>query len=523
MPPLYPLPGSLSRRSFITGSTSLAAALLLSSRLGAAAIDPKFSDYPFKLGIASGDPSPDGFVLWTRLAPSPLVNGGGMPADDVAVDWEVFADEALRQPIQSGRAVALAEWAHSVHVEVAGLEPDRWYWYRFKSGGELSQIGRARTMPAADTLAPRLRFAFVSCQHYEAGFYTAYEHLAREDIDLVVHLGDYIYEGAGRENFPRRHGTPEPVSLDDYRNRYALYKTDAALQNAHAVAPWIVTPDDHEVENNYAGLIPQNPAETTPEAFALRRAAAYQAYYEHMPLRRTSLPSGPGMQLFRRLAFGSLATFHVLDTRQYRTDQPCGDGRKPPCPESYDEHATLLGETQRRWLFDALEDHTARWNILAQQIMMARVDRVTGEGVGYSMDQWPGYENERRLVLRQLRDAATPNPIVISGDIHSNWANELLADFDQPDSPPVAVEFVGTSISSDGNGIDRPKGLDALLAENPFVKFHNAERGYVLCDVTPDLWRADFRTVAYVDRPGAPLQTRASFEVAAGHPALKRV
>ncbi len=525
-PPLYPQPGALhwSRRDFLAGSASFAAAALLSNRaFGAAQAAPGFASYPFTLGVASGDPAPDGVVLWTRLAPRPREVGGGMPPEPVAVDWQVAEDEGMTRVVQRGTATAAPAWAHSVHVEVAGLRPERWYWYQFKAGGEISPKGRTRTMPASGAAAERLRFAFASCQKYETGYYTAFEHMTREDLDLVVHLGDYIYEKGG-DGGVRPHGAPEIFTIDDYRARYAVYKSDPHLQAAHAMAPWIVTWDDHEVSNNYAGAIPEYPERKDAADFLQRRAAGYQAYYEHMPLRRSALPSGPDMLLYRRLEFGRLASFHVLDTRQYRTDQPLGDGLKPVSPVLLDEKGTMLGERQRAWLTDGLQRSPAGWNILAQQVMMARVDSQPGPEFVTSMDKWGGYEAERRRVLRQFRDDRVTNPVVITGDIHCNWANELSADFDSPSAPPVGVEFVGTSITSGGDGGDHGKySTPEMLGENPAVKYFNNERGYVRCEVTPGQWRTDYRTVPYVSRPGAPLQTRASFVVESGRSVLNRV
>jgi alkaline phosphatase D len=347
--------------------------------------------------------------------------------------------------------------------------------------------------------------------------------MAREDLDLVVHLGDYIYEKGG-DGGVRPHGMPEIFTLDAYRTRYGIYKSDPHLQAAHAMAPWIVTWDDHEVSNNYANDIPEYPERISTADFLKRRAAAYQAYYEHMPLRRSALPSGPDMLLYRRLEYGRLASFHVLDTRQYRTDQPEGDGVKPVTPAVLDEKGTILGERQRVWLDQGLQHSAAGWNILAQQVMMMRLDLQPGPGVATSMDKWGGYEAERRRVLRQFRDLRVKNPIVITGDIHCNWANELTTDFDSPDALPVGVEFVGTSITSGGDGGDGNHGKNyppEVLAENPAVKFYNNERGYVSCEVTPQAWQAHYRTVPYVSRPGAPLQTRASFVVESGRSILQ--
>ncbi len=512
----------MNRRTFLAGSATFATAALLStSRLGGAvSAAARLGAYPFSLGVASGDPAPDSVVLWTRLAPRPLEPGGGMPATPVEVSWTIAEDEALSRVVGSGKAVANPQWAHAVHVEAGGLRPDRWYWYQFKAAGETSPKGRTRTLPAPSSLPEKLRFAFASCQHYESGYYTAYEHMVRENPDLIVHLGDYIYEGAARDGGIRRHNSPEIFTLDDYRARYSLYRLDPALQAAHAAAPWIVTWDDHEVMNNYAGDIPGRPA--TREEFLRRRAAAYQAYFEMMPLRRAQLPSGPDMLLYRRLSYGRLAAFNVLDTRQYRTDQPQGDGRKPYSDVLLDPKGTMLGAKQREWLSAGLERSPATWNVLAQQVMMARVDVKVGEGVEHSMDQWPGYEFERRRVLRHLQEKRIANPVVLTGDIHTHWANELVDDFTQPQSKPVGVEFVGTSISSGGDGGPMPASREGTTGENPFVKFLNGERGYVSCEVTPQRWLTHFRTVPYVTRRGAPLQTPASFVVSAGNPKLEK-
>jgi alkaline phosphatase D len=511
-----------NRRDFlIAGSSVVAWPLLAAPATAGFRRHVNLKDYPFKLGVASGDPLPDGFVLWTRLAPEPLT-GGGMPAESIEVAWQVATDERMSKVVARGAAVAGPELAHSVHVEVAGLEPDRWYFFQFSAAGETSPLGRARTAPRLDASPERLRFAFASCQHFEDGLYTAYEHMAKEDLDLIVHLGDYIYEGAAKLLRVRKHVDSECESLDGYRNRHAQYKTDPHLQAAHAHCPWIVTWDDHEFDNNYAGSVSEQ-LKVDPVAFLERRARAYQAYYEHMPLRRAQFPEGPDMRLYRRLEFGRLANFLVLDERQYRTDQPCGDENKPPCPAVYDPHATLLGEPQEQWLYANLRDSPARWNVLAQQVMMARVDRVPGEVVAYSMDQWPGYEQNRQRVLKFFAESKPANPVVLTGDIHANWVNDLQVNCDDRRSPVVATEFVGTSISSGGDGAETRKDTAGVLAENPFVKFYNSERGYVSCDVTPAEWKSHYRVVEYVTRPGAPLVTRKTFVVESGRPGAQAV
>jgi len=512
-------PSPLSRRSFLIAAAATVGGLhgCASSNAGS----PRFSDNPFRLGIASGDPAPDGAVLWTRLVPRPAQPDGGLGRDAIEVAWTLAEDETFSTGVRNGTALAIPELAHSVHVEVSGLSPDRPYWYRFTAGGQQSETGRTRTLPAIGAMPARVRFALASCQNWEQGLFTAYRHMLKEDVDFVFHVGDYIYETVAKITVFRKHPGTECMSLDDYRLRYSLYKADPALREMHAAVPWMVTPDDHEVDNNYANAISEE-LNVKPDDFLIRRAAAYQAYYEHQPLRRMSVPKGPDMLLHRRVPWGALADFHILDTRQYRSDQPCGDGNKPPCPESLDPSQTIMGTAQRDWLFDGLKTSGAAWNVLAQQVMMARVDRKAGEGVAYSMDQWPGYEMERRKVLKHFHDARVRNPIVLSGDIHSNWANELIADFDDLDSKIVGHEFVGTSISSGGDGLAAPKTLQQTYAENPFVRFHNAERGYVLCEATAKEWRTDYRTVPFVVKPGAPINTRASFVVESGKTGLHR-
>lgn len=481
---------------------------------------PRFSAYPFSLGVASGDPTDNGVVLWTRLAPDPL-RGGGMPPAAVEIDWTIAEDEAMGRPVQRGTALATPELGHSVHVEAEGLRPDRWYWYQFRAGGEYSPLGRTRTAPAAGAANDRLKFGFCSCNHYEEGYFTAYRHMAEEDLDLVFHLGDYIYEYEGHEDHVRMHTGSEIDTLDDYRNRYALYKSDPDFQAIHAAAPFVVTTDDHEVDNNYAGHISEG--DDPVSAFLRRRANAYQAYYEHMPLRRAAMPQGPDMRLYRRLDFGTLAGFSVLDTRQYRTDQPCGDQSGPRCPAVFDEAATLMGADQESWLFSGLAASDARWNIIPQQVMVAPVDRRPGPEERFSMDQWSGYDAARHRFVELLGGPRPSNPVVLTGDIHSNWVNDIKADFEDPASTTIGTELVVTSISSGGDGADTRDGTAAMLAENPFVKFFNGQRGYVTCELSTTSLKADYRVVDYVSQPDAPVSTRASFLVANGRPGAQRL
>ena len=475
-------------------------------------VRPRFVADPFTLGVASGDPAPDGFVLWTRLAPDPLT-GSPVGQANVDVQWEIGSDEGMQRVVRRGRSVASPDFAHAVHAEVDGLEPDRWYWYRFIVAGEASPIGRARTMPRRDARPERLRFVFASCQHYEQGYYAAHRHLAAESIDFVAFLGDYIYE-SNTVNPVRRHGSTEPSSLEEYRARYALYKRDADLQAAHAAFPWIVTFDDHEVDNNYVGLIPQD--RVSEVDFRLRRAAAYRAYYEHMPLRRSSLPRGPDMLLYRALNFGRLASFQVLDTRQYRSDQSCGDGRRPVCDEWARTDRTVLGERQERWLDRGLSRGQATWNVLAQQIMMVPFEVDPAPVEAYNMDSWSGYPAARRRLTDMITERRVPNVVTITGDVHASYASEIPADYRTPGSPPVAVEYVGTSLTSGGNGLDAIPRVVEALGSNPWMKYHNARRGYVRCEVTPDAWHSEYRLLPAVDSRDAPIETRASFTTPAG-------
>jgi alkaline phosphatase D len=506
-----------NRRQFVLAGASLAVVPWLGSLAqGAVRRKTTFSVDPFALGVASGDPAADGVVLWTRLTQAPL-EGGGMPPEAFEVTWEVAKDDSMREVVQRGVELATPQLAHSVHVELRGLEPNRPYWYRFSVGDAQSPIGRTRTAPAADAQLDKLRFAFASCQHYETGLYTAYEHMCRDDVDLVVHLGDYIYDQASTDGRVRKHVGPELNTLEHYRNRYGQYKSDEHLRAMHTLAPWLVVWDDHEFDNNCAGCFCEDP-QVSMEEFLLRRANAYQAYYEHMPLRRRHLPKGSDMRLYRRVNYGRLAEFQMLDTRQYRSDQPNGDGRKPLTGDAISPKATMLGPEQERWLANSLLQSTSRWNVLAQQVMMGRANRDSKESPLYSMDQWAGYDVPRRRLLEYLASRQISNPVVLTGDIHSNWVNDLKVDFDRSDDRTVATEFVGTSISSGGNGRARPKNHDEILANNPFVRFHNTERGYVRCTVTPYEWRSDYQVVEYIDRPGAPAITRASFVVENGRP-----
>ncbi|MFI5935616.1 alkaline phosphatase D family protein [Actinoplanes sp. NPDC051494] len=523
-----PLPEKLhlpiSRRMFVSGAATVAASPLLVTPEGGHIRIPshmgeKLPAGLFTLGVASGDPLPDGVVLWTRLAPAPLT-GGGMPDKPVAVEWEIAEDDRFRRGRRRGVTTADPRLGHSVHVDVRGLRPDAEYHYRFRAGKQISPAGRTRTAPAARSRPHHLRFAFASCQDYQAGFYTAYQHLANEDLAFVAFLGDYIYEGARNPNAARHHeGTGEPYSLEQYRNRHAQYKTDADLQAAHAAFPWIVTFDDHELDNNWADEVPQDPALQTPEAFRARRIAAFQAYYEHMPLRRTSLPSGLDIQVYRRLRFGSLASLHVVDTRQYRSDQPA------TLEAAQDPSLTMTGAEQERWLVDGLESAGSRWNLLANQVMWASNDRKAGPEQVFDFDNWDGYRVQRRRLLERFGAGRVSNPVVLTGDRHCTWACDLRPDFDDPSSPIVGAEITGTSITSGGNPDTAAfhATYDPIMADSPHWRYIDNQRGYVVCDVTATRMVSSLRLVDTVWAPSASVRTAAEFVVEAGRPGITAV
>jgi alkaline phosphatase D len=510
----------MHRRDFLLDVARLAALCAVVPNDWRVTLRPRFADYPFSLGIASGDPTATSVMLWTRLAPRPHDPDGGMAGLRVGVNWEVSDDESFATIVKRGRATAAPELGNSIHVDVDGLAPDRWYFYRFTAMDATSPIGRLRTAPAAGAATP-LRLGFNSCQHYEQGLYTALHHMSREDVDLIAHLGDYIYEYGPTPGRVRQHNSTEITTLELYRGRYALYKTDPMLQQAHARCPWIVTWDDHEVDNNYAGLVGENLMESE-EQMRARRAAAYQAWWEHQPVRVPRVKSWTDLTITRTFDWGALATLHMLDSRQYRSDQACNDQRtKVPCGTWAEPTRTLLGSAQESWLARGLAASRARWQVLGNQVMVTPADSTPGSDVTLPMDTWAGYPAAKARLLRSIATHAPNRTVVITGDVHASWANEIRGT--APGAPMIGAEFVGTSITSGGDGSERTEFFtDAVASDNPHVKWHNNRRGYVMCEITPDTWRTSFRTVPFVTRPDAPIETASVWRLTRGRPGMER-
>lgn len=453
---------------------------------------------PFTLGVASGDPDSTSVVLWTRLT-------GELPADGIDVEWEIEGRGG--STLGGGVVRAGPSTGGSVHVVVDVAEPVT---YRFRAGGHESAAGIAAPIGALDSF----RIATATCQHWETGFYAAHRDIADWAPDLVVFLGDFIYEGAASpigEGRVRSHEGPEPVDLDAYRARYATYLSDAHLQASRAACPWLVIWDDHEVENNYAGLHPQDPTEAT--AFPERRAMAYQAWWEHTPTRLAAPdPTAVDYPIYRGLDVGNLLTISALDGRQYRSDQVCDATLDvgPPCPRWDDPARTMLGPEQEAWLAGRFASTTSRWNCVVQQTVMTDL-RFAGTGGILNYDQWDGYSPARDRVLA----GAPADLVVLTGDIHLAGVG-LLGD--PTGASPTGVEFVTTSISSSGTV---PADLQPVLAGYPnVVEAELTKRGYTRHTVTPEAWTAEYRTVDDVTDPESAVSTWKTFVVAHGSPGV---
>ena len=473
------------------------------------------ADVPrFALGVASGQPHAHGMVLWTRLS------GTGLP-EHVAVRWELARDAGFRTIVARGEELADAAWAHSVHAEPAGLEPARWYWYRFEALGAQSMVGRTRTAPAPDAAVAALNFAIASCQRWDVGHYSAWRHIAAENLDLVMFLGDYIYEyPSTSKSLGATESSTKVRTLAQYRARYALHKSDPALQAAHAAVPWLLVWDDHEVGNDYAGLQGQE----LESEFEAQRAAAYRAYWEHMPFPKAARPVGAEMRITGRLDWGRLARIHLLDDRQYRDPQACpkpGRGGSntvalADCAALLDPRRSLLGPAQEHWLAEGW-DLARPWNLLAQQTLMARCSRTaTVNGAGhYWTDGWDGYAPARARLLGTVAQRRVPGVVVLGGDVHSNYVADLKTDFDDAKAPVVASEYCGTSITS----LSKAQHLlDAILPFNPHIHYGRSDqRGYMRFALDASALQMQVRVVdARV--PDSGVSTAARFVTEAARP-----
>lgn len=475
---------------------------------------PRWTANPFALGVASGQPRPDSVVLWTRLVPSQADDAIGDGA--LVVKHEIFADAELRRPVARGETVTDASRAHSVHVVAQGLQPQRDYWYRFTCGNGVSKVGHTRTAPAEGADVRRMRFALGSCQHYEQGYFAAHREIGGRELDFVLFVGDYIYEGSNPNNAIRQHGTRTPHTLDQYRDRHALYKSDADLQAAHAAHPWILTWDDHEVVNDYAD--DRDPAYTEPERFLRRRAAAYQAYFEHMPLALP--PQGAAMRIHDRFAWGRLAELWTLDCRQFRSHHACPDPERDhgrtlvECAELDDGKRTMLGADQERWIKQGLAGSTRQWKLVGQSTQMSAAGFDTPEGRKVWTDGWDGYPEARRRFLQGADSAGVRDLVVLGGDVHRHVAADLRVRSNDRASPIVASEFVGGSVTSRGASL---ASMDRMRRDNPDVKHARGdERGYALFELTPGRMQCEFRTTQHPVQERATFATQASYVVEAG-------
>ncbi len=508
-----------TRRGVLIGAGSLALAASL-SRLPldlAYGTPVKHHSDPFTLGVASGDPLHDSIVLWTRLAPEPLRADGGMEPRPVEVRWEVAKDPSMRRLVRRGRTTAWPSFAHSVHVEVDGLDDGREYFYRFTTGSAASQVGRTRTAPRGRV--SELTFSFVSCQKWDDGFYPAYREIAREDHDFVMHLGDYTYEyGIANDTGPRMPNLPpefvtETETLERYRLQHALYKTDPHLKAAHRAHPFIVVWDDHEVQNDYTG---------DPFWFG-RRTNAYRAFYEHLPMRQESIPRGKDMPIYRKVTWGDLAEFSMLDTRQYRSNPPSGFGEAERLPEAFKPVHTMLGPPQEQWLLNNLRRSDARWNFVGNQVLMAELDHdghAPGDDLFWN-DSWDGYPAARNRITEFLKDERIRNAVILTGDWHSTFANDVKENYEDPRARTVAAEFVTPSVTSNGDAEVYGPYYGPMIKFNPHIRFFDGDRhGSMKARLRRDELEVDWRIADKVGDPNARVRTLRTFAVESGRPGI---
>jgi alkaline phosphatase D len=512
---------SFDRRRFLAYAwrgvgASLALALLPGEELFAA---PRLGRNPFTLGVASGDPMADGAVLWTRIAPEPA-EIGRLGRRAIPVGWRVATDPGMRHVVARGVAIASAELAHSVHVEVCGLRSRRDYFYQFDLREEESAIGHFRTAPEPHDDVREVKFAFATCQDWPSGHYTAYRDMAARDLDLVLHLGDYTYEyaiDATRRGVPAPEGFREEcLDLRTYRLRHTLYKLDPDLQAVHAKFPFAVIWDDHEVANDYSGIAPE--FDTPSPEFVARRAAAYQAYYEHMPIRASfARRTAPGLRIYRRLQYGKLVEFTMLDARQYRSDNRCGDGESLRCEAATQGQYTMLGHRQEEWVARGFARSDAAWNVVGQQLLLAELEHFPYQDERYWNDAWDGYPLARQRLLASVVETGVRNPVFLTGDWHSTFVNDLKLDFKDPRAQTVATEFVTPAITTGGDSTPYGPYYAPMIPYNPHIRYYEGDRrGYFAATVTPEEMRLDLRFVTSVEDSSAVGYTERSFVVRDG-------
>jgi alkaline phosphatase D len=535
----------LTRRTVLKGS-AVAAGVAAGARL----TGPAFSQAlalgpgPFQYGVASGDPLPNGVIIWTRVTPDPSATPGTGLGSPTNVTWEVATSPSFSTVVASGSVTSNASSDHTVKVDVSGLAPATVYFYRFAALGSTSAVGRAKTAPAASATPDRVRFGLVTCSNYPAGFFTPYRYLAgRNDLDAVLHVGDYTYE-YGLGTYPTSPVTgrnPDPtnetVTLEDYRRRQAIYKSDPDLQAAHAAVAWITTIDDHEVANDTWATGAENHQSSTEGDFTTRRDAAYQTYLEWMPIRPQAAGAGE-TRFYRRLRYGTLADFIMMDLRQYRdqqviTSDPSLISASNQTNQNTDATRQVLGATQKSWL-DGLLDETnpPKWRLVGNSVQFMQIDwlantfRPTGfvyDGSGSKTsrngDAWDGYPAQRAALQAKIDSHRNDFDVVfLTGDIHSSWASELpsfaanipfYGPYGAYKGPSVGVEFVSPSVTSDGileavmagYGLPRANAIGLLNTQlvpamyglNPHLKLlDGVSHGCAVLEVTASQVQCEF-------------------------------
>ncbi len=522
----------LRAASVAAGTAAVASPFLLGSAAAA--------DRHFLHGVASGDPLPDGVLLWSRVTPEPDAMPGSGVGPTVSVQWQVATDPDFSAVVNEGAVSTGPERDHTVKVDATGLRPATTYWYRFGYAGTWSPVGRTLTAPPVDADVASLRMGVVSCSNWEAGHFAAYRRLAdRGDLQLVLHLGDYLYEyrtgefASGGTVVRPHEPAHETLSLTDYRVRHGLYKTDPQLQRLHASVPWVITWDDHEIANDTWSDGAENHDPATEGSFADRKAAARQAYAEWMPVRLTD-----DGRIYRRLRYGRLAELSMLDLRSYRSQQASGDAVDDPA-------RTITGDAQMEWLKSGLAESSARWKLLGNSVMISRLDLATlpawllgplGEllgvpknGVVLFSDQWDGYNADRDELVGHLRQTGTGNVVFVVGDIHTSWANEVTTK--ETGSTAAAVEFVVPSVTSDN--IDDIVGAPpnsttgaaslAIRATNPHVRWVDTDHhGFGVLDVRPDGCQMDYYFLSDRTDEAATATWARGYSVADGSTRLQR-